>query len=103
MIKLNGHKITANQLAKIAVIDKGSCWDYFMESYDDVWEAMTEKERTDYNEAGTRQMDRIYNLLDPGGKLHDLAYGDDPGEILIAGPPVIDFDTGSSDRRGVLR
>ena len=79
MIKFNGHKITANQLAKIAVLDRGSCWQCFMESYDDVWEAMTEKERGIYEEAGTRQENRVDNLLDPGGKLHDLAYGDTGG------------------------
>jgi len=69
-ITYGGKKLTSNQLAKIAVIDRGSTWEYFHESEPDTFDDMTEREIAAYGRAGERQFERVHKLLDPNGDLY---------------------------------
>ena len=55
-----GEKITANQLAKVAIADRLNIVEYFMENHRDEWKQMTEKEQQDYGYACDK---RVMGLL----------------------------------------
>lgn len=63
MIKYYGKKVTVNQLAKIAVQDKGACAEYFLEGEEDIDKTMTDKEHTEFYKRVEHHKQRVWTFL----------------------------------------